>query len=127
MDLSYVVSKKSHPVHILSLIGPWMWLTRIWGFGVIFKLIIQNLYYVFAGKPDSKTFDLTLMITLLRNLASIDIQDQLPVANNTSIGAAISRIKYYRNQFAHPGNTEISGRQFKEIWTTLEEVRFLLF
>jgi hypothetical protein len=59
----------------------------------------------FSGEPSSKDFDITLMICLLRNLIPhITIMDRLPSATDTSLGADLSRIKYYRNII---GNSQI--------------------
>ncbi|XP_071123576.1 uncharacterized protein [Mytilus edulis] len=66
----------------------------------------------------SSDFDLALMILLIRNLTSIQISDILPVPNDTSQGADISRIKYYRNELAHC-NGKISDIEFEEQWVEI--------
>ncbi|XP_052093302.1 uncharacterized protein LOC127729509 [Mytilus californianus] len=70
-------------------------------------------------KPLSETFDLRLMIVLLRNLTRLDIADILPFADDKSIGADISRIKFFRNTFLHSEKV-ITKEQFEEIWNGLE-------
>ncbi|CAC5371904.1 unnamed protein product [Mytilus coruscus] len=71
----------------------------------------------------SSDFDLTLMILLIRNLTPIQISDILPVPNDTSQGADISRIKYYRNELAHC-NGKISDIEFEQQWVEICQVYY---
>ncbi|VDI49212.1 Hypothetical predicted protein [Mytilus galloprovincialis] len=66
----------------------------------------------------SSDFDLTLMILLIRNLTQIQISDICSVPNDTSQGADISRIKYYRNVLAHC-NGNISDVEFEKQWVEI--------
>ncbi|CAG2186880.1 unnamed protein product [Mytilus edulis] len=54
--------------------------------------------------PKSKTFDITLMITLLRNIKNITNHQGafgcLPTAMETTPGTDLGRIEYYRNYLA---------------------------
>ncbi|CAG2253702.1 unnamed protein product [Mytilus edulis] len=63
------------------------------------------LFPRFPDVPDSKTFDVTLMITLLRNLTPMAPPscgfDRLPAAMETTPVADLARIQYYRNFLAH--------------------------
>lgn len=65
---------------------------------------INHLMY-FPDVPDSKTFDVTLMTTLLRNLTTMTPPlcgfDRLPSAMETTAASDLARIKYYRNYLAH--------------------------
>ncbi|XP_071145001.1 uncharacterized protein [Mytilus edulis] len=78
-----------------------------------------NLLFPSGSLPDSSNFDLTLMVCLLRNLTKIAIQDQLPQPSDFSEGAAVSRIKFYRNQVAHSDSGAMSDSDFSK---TFDEV-----
>ncbi|CAG2207990.1 unnamed protein product [Mytilus edulis] len=68
------------------------------------KIINQaqwDLLFPISGTPSSKTFDLTLMICLIRNLTNIEIGDAIPFSGNKTDGADLTRIKYYRNKIMH--------------------------
>lgn len=80
------------------------------------------LYNVSRATPVSaEDFDVTLMVCLLRNISSVNIQDCIPAKTDTNTGADISRIKYYRNQIAHSDDGQISSKEFNEIWDILSE------
>ncbi|CAC5389372.1 unnamed protein product [Mytilus coruscus] len=57
-----------------------------------------DLLFPKSGTPSSETFDLTLMICLIRNLTKIQIEDELPFMGNDVVGADLTTIKYYRNK-----------------------------
>ncbi|CAG2210990.1 unnamed protein product [Mytilus edulis] len=59
------------------------------------------------------------MVCLFRNLTKIAIQDQLPRPSDLSEGAAVSRIKFYRNQIAHSDSGAMSDSEFSK---TFDEV-----
>ena len=81
---------------------------------------------LFSGKPSSKDFDVTLMICLLRNLKSIYIKDNiLPSATDTSLGANLSRIKFYRNIIVHCDS--IADTDFESYWKNVTQVIHNLF
>lgn len=77
-------------------------------------------FIIFSDVPDSQTFDITLMITLLRNLTNIGPPhsgfDCLPTANETTPSADIARIKYYRNYLAHLDDGKIESANFNSVW-----------
>ncbi|XP_071145816.1 uncharacterized protein [Mytilus edulis] len=75
-----------------------------------------NLLFPNSGTADSSTFDVTLMICLLRNLAKMNIRDNLPVSTDTTEGAAMSRIKFYRNEIAHNDSGTLTEKQFHQFW-----------
>lgn len=80
---------------------------------------------ILTGSAKSTDFDVSLMICLIRNLTPIPISDVLPFGKNTTTGADLSRVKYYRNMFYHNKNQALSDEHFEEYWTDLAEVRFL--
>lgn len=74
-----------------------------------------------TGKASSENFDCSLMICLLRNLADIPIVDIHPDPNSTTDGANLSRLKYFRNQFAHPTDCTMSDEIFEVKWKEISE------
>lgn len=65
------------------------------------------------------------MICLLRNLADIDVFDSQPQINykiDSSIGTAISTIKFYRNKLSHMDNGSVSDLTFNEIFDAVNMV-----
>ena len=81
-----------------------------------------NIFMVlFSEKPSSKDFDITLMICLLRNLIPhIAIMDRLPSATDTTVGADLSRIKYYRNIIVHCDS--VADTEFESYWKDVTQV-----
>ncbi|XP_063426833.1 uncharacterized protein LOC134710409 [Mytilus trossulus] len=81
------------------------------------------LFTRFPDRPDSKTFDVTLMITLLRNLTKISPTgcgfDHLPTTMETTAGSDLSRIKYYRNYMAHLGDGKLDTTFFNTAWNNI--------
>ncbi|XP_076080153.1 uncharacterized protein LOC143050939 [Mytilus galloprovincialis] len=82
-----------------------------------------NLLIPRNGIPDSKTFDVTLMICLIRNLTSINPPingfDSLPLAGEITSGSDLARIKYYRNKLAHHDSNTIDSTYFHTAWTDI--------
>ncbi|XP_052083811.1 uncharacterized protein LOC127721184 isoform X2 [Mytilus californianus] len=82
------------------------------------------LYPVNTG---SGTFDLTLLICLLRNIAIPAIRkpgtgfDQLPNNHDTTEGADLARIKYYRNLIAHNTDGTFNYTEFNTAWNDLSQ------
>ena len=87
-------------------------------------MLLQKLYV--SGAPDSNTFDVTLMIALLRNLTSMSPPvggfDRLPLSSETSEGADLARIKHYRNYLAHQDAPLIDNTFFTAAWKDLSDV-----
>ena len=76
-----------------------------------------NLLFPRTGEqPSSKDFDITLMICLLRNLTSIALMDRLPSATDTSLGADLSRIKFYRNIILQCDSAFVDDIDFESYW-----------
>ncbi|CAG2188849.1 unnamed protein product [Mytilus edulis] len=73
----------------------------------------------------SADFDTTLTVCLLRNLqpresASLTGWDNLPPPGDTSIGADLTRVKWYRNQSVHSKDGILSLTDFNKCWGDLE-------
>ncbi|XP_071150273.1 uncharacterized protein [Mytilus edulis] len=83
------------------------------------------LFPRFPDVVDSKTFDITLMITLLRNLTNMYPPhggfDCLPTQNETTPGADLCRIKYYRNYLAHLDEGKVLCSEFNSAWEIISE------
>ncbi|CAG2220433.1 unnamed protein product [Mytilus edulis] len=81
------------------------------------------LFPRFPDVPDSKTFDVTLMITLLRNLTPMTPPaggyDLLPPTIEVTPGADLARIKHYRNYLAHLDDGRIDIAFFITAWTDI--------
>lgn len=81
----------------------------------------KNLFPRFPDVADSKTFDVTLMTLLLRNLTPMTSPrygfDILPNVSETTQAADLVRIKYYRNYLAHLDDCKIDTTFFNTAWT----------
>ncbi|CAG2206979.1 ANK [Mytilus edulis] len=73
------------------------------------------------GTTSSSTFDLTLMISLIRHLTPIPVGDILPLTTDISEGADLSRLKYYRNKISHSDTGTLSETDFHQWWTDISE------
>ncbi|CAG2239459.1 unnamed protein product [Mytilus edulis] len=83
-----------------------------------------NLLFPKNGLPVSTTFDVTLMICLIRNLTSVS-QPINGLTNyhykeRASPGADLARIKWYRNILAHP--EEMPTVDFNTAWSNISAV-----
>ncbi|CAG2217417.1 unnamed protein product [Mytilus edulis] len=81
------------------------------------------LFTRFPDVPDSKTFDVTLMIALLRNLTEMSPPlcgyDRLPSVIDTTPGADLARIKHYRNYMAHLNDEKVDSVDFNAHWNDI--------
>ncbi|CAG2233568.1 unnamed protein product [Mytilus edulis] len=79
-----------------------------------------KLLFPRVGVPDSNTFDVTLMVALLRNLTKLPPPtygyDNLPLSTDTTPTADLARIKHYRNSLAHFGDGKIKSTVFVTAW-----------
>ncbi|XP_076079353.1 uncharacterized protein LOC143049638 [Mytilus galloprovincialis] len=91
----------------------------------LFKKRILNqaqwtLLFPKNGVPDSKAFDVTLMICLIRNLTSVNPPingfDYLPLPGETTPGPDLARIKWYRNILAHHDSNTMPTCDFNTAW-----------
>ncbi|CAC5401128.1 unnamed protein product [Mytilus coruscus] len=81
------------------------------------------LFPRYPDVPDSKTFDVTLIITLIRHLTDLTPPhggyDQLPSDNETTPTSDLARIKYYRNILAHLDEGKIDNTTFTTAWDNI--------
>ncbi|XP_071146750.1 uncharacterized protein [Mytilus edulis] len=84
-----------------------------------------DLLFPSSGITDSKTFDVTLMISLLRNLTTLPLvppingYDYLPVTTETTPASDLARIKHYRNFLAHLHDGKVDGTLFTTAWNDI--------
>lgn len=75
---------------------------------------------------ESKSFDLTLLVKLLRQTEisglgnPVNGWDNLPSQADTTLEADIARLKYYRNTFAHPDTMEVEENDFNHHWDDIK-------
>ncbi|CAC5416901.1 unnamed protein product [Mytilus coruscus] len=75
-----------------------------------------RLLFPINCKPQSSKFDVTLMTTLLTNLANFSLYKKFPLLTDTSISADLARIRYYRNYISHESLKEGETINFTEAW-----------
>lgn len=89
--------------------------------------LIVNKSCIFKGEPNSETFDVTLMVALLRNMADLPEPttgyDQLPSSTDKTPMADVARIKHYRNQLAHLKDGKIQSELFSTAWEDINGVK----
>ncbi|CAG2226367.1 unnamed protein product [Mytilus edulis] len=85
-----------------------------------------NLLFPTNGVPDSTTFDVTLMICLIRNLTSVTQPingfNSLPPSVETTPQADLARIKWYRNILAHHDSNKMATADFDAAWSNISDV-----
>ena len=93
--------------------------------GLHFKKIITSrqwemLFPLSGHPPDSKSFDVTLLHLLLREVCSLTAPStgwhNLPANSDVSPEANIVRIKCYRNELCHSVSTSITEAEFEDKW-----------
>lgn len=78
----------------------------------------EKLYPANPSSVSSRSFDITLLMVLLRKISSWNP----PAAVDTSIQADIARVKYYRNAvYAHAGQVAIDDLTFDEYWKDIRQ------
>ncbi|XP_063396977.1 uncharacterized protein LOC134681326 [Mytilus trossulus] len=84
-----------------------------------------NLLFPRNGVPVSTTFDVTLMICLIRNLTSVTQPingfDSLPLPGETTPGPDLARIKWYRNILAHHDSNKMATGDFNTAWSNISD------
>ena len=84
-----------------------------------------NLLYPPSGDPpDSKTFDVTLLALLFRNICGFPKTGWsiMPVDTDRSRQANIVRIKSYRNDvYAHVTSTQVDNATFESLWQKISQ------
>ncbi|XP_052073967.1 early endosome antigen 1-like [Mytilus californianus] len=89
------------------------------------KLQLNVLYPSSGQTVTSADFDTTLIVCLLRNLPPRESSpltgwDNLPPPGDTSTGADLARVKWYRNLSAHSKDGILSSTDFNQFWGDLE-------
>ena len=82
-----------------------------------------------GNPPDSKTFDVTLLTILLRNLSGLPPPatgwNTMPPDTDNSIEANITRIKLFRNQvYGHVTSTQVDQTTFDYLWLKISKALF---
>ena len=89
----------------------------------IFDSQWEALYPSSGDPPDSKTFDITLLHLLLREIcffvAPATGWNDLPHDGDISSEAHIVRIKFFRNELCHSISTSISDAEFNDKWNQI--------
>ena len=85
-----------------------------------------KLLYPAAGPPDSKTFDVTLLSILLRNICGLSSPtagwNAMPPASDTSTSADILRIKMFRNEvYGHIPRAQYDDMTFQKLWQEISK------
>ena len=84
-----------------------------------------NLLYPPSGNPpDVKTFDVTLLTVLFRNICGFPTTgwSGMPVDTDRSTQANIVRIKSYRNEvYAHVTSTQVDNATFESLWQKISQ------
>ena len=85
-----------------------------------------KLLYPAAGPPDSKTFDVTLLAILLRNICGLPTPvagwNTMPPVSDTSISANILRIKMFRNEvYGHIPSAQYDDTTFQKLWHEISQ------
>ena len=97
---------------------------------VIFDDQWEKLFPTSGDPPDSKTFDITLLHLLLREICHLTAPPtgwhKMPADSDISREANIVRIKCFRNELCHSVSTGIPNSEFKGKWikisTSLESL-----
>ena len=99
--------------------------------GIISDIQWDLLFPSSGNPPDSKTFDITLLTVLLRNICglhppSTGWNDMPPNADNSPV-ANIIRIKLLRNKvYAHVSATEADNATFENLWQNVSDAMVAL-
>ncbi|XP_068670277.1 nucleotide-binding oligomerization domain-containing protein 2-like isoform X8 [Montipora foliosa] len=92
-----------------------------------------KLYPTHPSSVSSASFDITLLMLLLRNICSLTPPastaswDKLPLPGENSPEANIARIKYYRNQvYAHASQASVDDATFNMLWQDISNALLAL-
>ena len=85
-----------------------------------------KLFPAIPASVSSRDFDITLLMTLLRNICGLTPPvtgwDVLPAATDLSREADISRIKYFRNTvYAHAEHASVDDATFDTHWKEIRD------
>jgi len=95
--------------------------------GILSKEQRNLLYPPDGSKPDSKTFDITLLFLLLTEICGLSPPSRRgwnhkPQAKNKSLEANLVRIKLFRNKLIHTPETRIDTGLFNDLWKEISGV-----
>ena len=81
----------------------------------------ENLFPPCGTKPDSNSFDITLLFLLLTNICGLSPPlsgwHTKPPLSDTSFEANLARIKFFRNElYGHVSSTGVDTPKFKALW-----------
>ena len=79
-----------------------------------------------GNPPDSKNFDVTLLIVLLRNICGLPPPatgwNTMPPRADNSIQANVTRIRLFRNEvYAHATLTQVDNATFENLWQRVSQ------
>jgi WD40 repeat protein len=77
-----------------------------------------------GNPPDSKTFDVTLLTVLFRNICGLPSTgwSAMPLDTDRSMQANIVRIKLLRNEiYAHVASTQVDNATFESLWQKISQ------
>ena len=85
-----------------------------------------KLFPAISSSVSSASFDITLLMVLLRNIcglaAPVTGWDALPHSSDVSLEADIARVKFFRNTvFAHAENVSVDDATFSSHWKNIRE------
>lgn len=90
---------------------------------VIFDQQWEKLFPPSGDPPDSKTFDLTLLHLLIREVCYLPAPSngwhKMPPEDDESLEANITRIKCFRNDLCHSVSTGIPSDNFENKWNKI--------
>ena len=95
--------------------------------GILSEQQRNHLFPPDGSKPDSKTFDITLLFLLLTEICGLSPPartgwNHKPQAKNKSPAANLVRIKLFRNKLLHTPETRIDSQLFDELWKEISGV-----
>ena len=87
----------------------------------------EKLFPSSGAKPDSNSFDITLLFLLLTNICGLSPPlsgwHTKPHPSDTSFEASLTRIKFFRNEFyGHVSSTGVDTPRFKALWQEISLV-----
>ena len=94
--------------------------------GILIEQQRKLLFPSDGFKPESKTFDITLLFLLLSEICGLSPPrtgwNHMPHAKDRSLAAKLVRIKLFRNKIIHTAETRIDTRLFNELWKEISGV-----
>ncbi|XP_028402122.1 uncharacterized protein LOC114525115 [Dendronephthya gigantea] len=81
------------------------------------------LFPLSGNPPDSKSFNITLLTVLFRNICGFPLTgwSVMPPDTDRSTQANITRIKFYRNEVAHVKSTRFEHSRFESLWKKISQ------